>query len=164
MSDGVIACVGLGGNLGDAAAVLREALVELDAMPRTRLLRASRLYRTPAWGLQEQPDFINAAALLETRLPARELLDELLQIERSHGRDRDAETRWGPRMLDLDLLLYGDEVIDEPGLKVPHPHLHERAFVLLPLREIAPDAVIPGNGRVREAAAAMAGDGIQALG
>ena len=164
MSDAVIACVGLGGNLGDAAVVLREALVELDGMPRTRLLRASRLYRTPAWGLREQPDFINAAALLETRLPARELLDELLLIERNHGRDREAETRWGPRTLDLDLLLYGDAVIDEPGLRVPHPNLHERAFVLLPLREIAPDAIIPGHGRVQEAAAAMAGDGIEALG
>jgi 2-amino-4-hydroxy-6-hydroxymethyldihydropteridine diphosphokinase len=160
----VIAFVGLGANLGDAAATVREALRELDALPDTRLLRASRLYRTRAWGLEAQPDFINAVAMLDTRLPARDLLDQLLAIERAHGRDRNAATRWGPRTLDLDLLLHGEATIDEPALRVPHPHLHERAFVLLPLAEIGPDAMVPGIGRVRELAAAMAGEGVEAIG
>ena len=88
----------------------------------------------------------------------------MLALERAHGRDRSRETRWGPRTLDLDLLVHGEMQVDEPGLRLPHPHLHERAFVLLPLAEIAPDAVVPGTGRVRELAAAMAGDGIQAIG
>ncbi len=167
MSIRVTAYVGLGGNLGDAAASLRAALAELDAIPDTRLQRASRLYRTPAWGIAEQPDFVNAAARLSTGLDARALLDELLAIERDHGRDRGAETRWGPRALDLDLLLYGDARIDEPGLRVPHPHLHERAFVLVPLLEIAPDVSIPGIGRARDAAVAadaMADPRIEAIG
>lgn len=150
MKETVRAFVGLGGNLGDPAATLHEAIRELDSLPSTRLLRASRLYRSTAWGVEDQPDFINAVALLETGLDARALLDNLLQVERSHGRDRDAETRWGPRTLDLDLLLYGDAVIEEPGLRVPHPHLHERAFVLLPLCEIAPETSVPGRGVVSE--------------
>jgi 2-amino-4-hydroxy-6-hydroxymethyldihydropteridine diphosphokinase len=127
------------------------------------LLRASRLYRTPAWGRTEQPDFINAVALVETGLPARELLDGLLAIERAFGRVRLDGERWGPRTLDLDLLLFGDAVIDEPGLRVPHPHLHERAFALLPLAEIAPQLAIPGIGNVAAVAAGMAADGIEAL-
>ena len=162
----VVACIGLGGNLGDAETTLRAAQKALDGMPGTRLLRASRLYRTPAWGKTEQPDFINAAALLETRLSARELLDGLLAIEREFGRTRavDGSDRWGARTLDLDLLLYGDAEIVEPGLHVPHPHLHERAFALLPLVEIAPDAAIPGRGLARDALAVMATDDIEALG
>jgi len=157
------AAIGLGANLGDAAATLREAIAELARLPATELLRASRLYRTPAWGRTEQPDFINAVALLETALPARDLLDGLLGIERAFGRTRLDGERWGPRTLDLDLLLYGDAVIDEPGLQVPHPHLHQRAFALLPLAEIAPDAVISGIGVVAAIAAGMAVDGIEAL-
>ena len=163
---GVVAYVGLGGNLGDAATTLRDALRALDALPTTRLLRASRLYRTRAWGNEAQPDFINAVAMLETQLPARALLDALLETEREFGRTRaaDGSDRWGPRTLDLDLLLHGDSVIDEPGLHVPHPHLHERAFALLPLVEIAPDLVIPGRGLARTALQAMASDDIHALG
>jgi 2-amino-4-hydroxy-6-hydroxymethyldihydropteridine diphosphokinase len=164
VSEPDIAFVGLGANLGDAAATVRDALRELDGIAQTRLLRASGLYRSRAWGMQAQPDFINAVAMLESRLPARALLDELLAIERAHGRERAAEVRWGPRTLDLDLLLHGEAVIDEPGLRVPHPHLHERAFALLPLVAIAPDAVIPGLGLARDIAAVMADDGIQALG
>ena len=160
MKQPVRAFVGLGGNLGDPATTLLEAIRELDGLPSTRLVRASRLHRTAAWGVVEQPDFVNAVALLETALDARALLDALLTIERSHGRDRDIEARWGPRTLDLDLLLYGDAVIHEPGLRVPHPHLHERAFVLLPLDEIAPDAMVPGRGVVRDLAAAIRQDGI----
>ena len=160
-----IACVGLGANLGDAAATVRAAQQALGGLPGTRLVAASRLYRTPAWGKREQPDFINAAALLETSLPARALLDGLLEIERRFGRTRaaDGSDRWGARTLDLDLLLYGDAVIDEPGLRVPHPHLHERAFALVPLLEIAPLALIPGHGLAREPPAAMAGGDIEAL-
>ncbi|HVI25111.1 MAG TPA: 2-amino-4-hydroxy-6-hydroxymethyldihydropteridine diphosphokinase [Xanthomonadaceae bacterium] len=142
------AWVGLGGNVGDAAATLRAALPALDALPATRLLRASRLYRTPAWGLTDQPDFVNAVAELETALSPRDLLDGLLAVERAFGRER--RERWGPRTLDLDLLLHGDVALDEPGLHLPHPHLHERAFVLLPLAELAPGMPIPGHGRVAD--------------
>ncbi|RZA19352.1 MAG: 2-amino-4-hydroxy-6-hydroxymethyldihydropteridine diphosphokinase [Lysobacteraceae bacterium] len=158
-----LAAVGLGANLGDTTATLREAVAELARLPRSTLLRASRLYRTPAWGGIEQPDFINAVALVDTDLPARDLLDALLAIERAFGRVRFEGERWGPRTLDLDLLLYGDAVIDEPGLRVPHPHLHERAFALLPLLDAWPEAEIPGIGAARHCAAAMAVDGIEAL-
>ncbi|HEY5612100.1 MAG TPA: 2-amino-4-hydroxy-6-hydroxymethyldihydropteridine diphosphokinase [Lysobacter sp.] len=160
------AFVGLGGNVGDAAASVRQAFVALGRLPGTRLLRASRLYRTPAWGVTAQPDFVNAVAMIETTLAPTALLQELLRIERDAGRDRlaDGSDRWGPRTLDLDLLLYGDAVIDVPGLSVPHPHMHERAFVLVPLLEIAPDARIPGRAAVADALAAMAVGDIQALG
>ena len=160
----VRAFVGLGGNIGDVAEAFASALARMDALPGTQLLRASRRYRTPAWGLAAQPDFLNAVAMLETRLPARDLLGRLFEIERAHGRDRAGETRWGPRTLDLDLLLYGDAVIDEPGLRVPHPHLHERAFALRPLLEIAPRVSIPGHGPARDLPAAMAADGMEAIG
>ena len=148
--------------MGLAGDVAQQAL---DELPGTRLVAASRLYRTPAWGKTEQPDFINAAALLETGLAARALLDGLLAIERRFGRTRaaDGSDRWGARTLDLDLLLFGTEVIDEPGLRVPHPHLHERAFALVPLLEVAPLAVIPGHGAARELPAAMASGDIEAL-
>ena len=158
------AWIGLGGNLGDAVATLHAALQELDSLPQTRLVRASKLYRTPAWGVAEQPDFINAAALLDTRLPPRDLLDALLDIERSFGRERHRNERWGPRVLDLDLLLYDSAVIDEPGLRVPHPHLHERAFALLPLVEITPDAFIPAIGPAAEALRALDSSAIEDVG
>ena len=163
MTTSVIAFVGLGGNLGDPVATLGAALQALDGVQDTRLLRASRLYRTPAWGLEQQPDFINAVAMLETRLAAQALLESLFVIERRHGRVREAEQRWGPRTLDLDLLLYGDAVIDEPGLRVPHPHLHERAFALLPLLEIAADVEIPGRGLARNAVSLLEKSNIQSL-
>lgn len=159
MTPATLAAVGLGGNLGDAATTLREALRALDGLPATRLLRASRLYRTAAWGHTAQPDFVNAAAVLETRLDARTLLDGLLGIERHFGRERDGAMQWGPRILDLDLLLHGDAVIDEPGLKVPHPYLHERAFALLPLADIAPDLQVPGKGSVAALLRAIGTDG-----
>ena len=160
----VRAYVGLGGNVGSARDTLRAAIRTFDALPSTRLLRASRLYRTPAWGREDQPEFVNAAAAIETTLAPRALLEALLAIERTHGRERDADgERWGPRTLDLDLLLYGGDEVDEPGLHVPHPHLHERAFVLVPLLEIAPDLVIPGRGSARTALAAIGSDGIEAL-
>ncbi len=161
-----ICFIGLGGNLGEPAATLRDALVALDGLPDTRLLRASRLYRTPAWGVTAQPDFVNAVAIIETTLTPTTLLDQLLRIEREAGRERraDGSDRWGPRTLDLDLLLYGDRVIDTPRLKVPHPHLHERVFVLVPLVEIAPETVIPGHGAASDALATMAIGDIHALG
>jgi 2-amino-4-hydroxy-6-hydroxymethyldihydropteridine diphosphokinase len=159
-----VALVGLGGNVGDAATTLRQALQELEALPNTHLLRASKLYRSQAWGRTDQPDFINAVAMLQTGLGARELLDAMLGIEHDAGRDRRAAERWGPRTLDLDLLLYGDAVIDEPGLHVPHPHLHERSFALVPLVEIAPDAMIPGIGPARAALARIESSDIEALG
>lgn len=162
MSAPVRACVGLGGNIGDVAAALHDALAALDALPGTRLLRTSGFYRTPAWGVEAQPDFVNAAAVLETMLTPRALLEALLGIERAHGRERSADgRRWGPRTLDLDLLLYGDAVIDVPGLVVPHPHLHVRAFVLVPLAEIAPAAEVPGHGRIDALLAAVDAGGIR---
>lgn len=164
MNATTIALVGLGGNVGDAAATLRHAFKELDALPQTRLLRASKLYRSKAWGRTDQADFINAVAMLQTGLDARELLDALLGIEHDAGRERRADERWGPRTLDLDLLLYGDAVIDEPGLHIPHPHLHERSFALVPLVEIAPDAMIPGIGSARAALAALEPSDIEAIG
>jgi 2-amino-4-hydroxy-6-hydroxymethyldihydropteridine diphosphokinase len=162
----VLACIGLGGNLGDATATVAAAAAALDGLRDTRLLRVSRLYRTPAWGMTAQPDFINAAALVDTGLSPRGLLHALLALERAQGRVRaaDGSDRWGPRVLDLDILLYGDAVVDEPGLVIPHPRLAQRAFALLPLLEVLPDAVVPGVGPAREALAALETTGIEALG
>ncbi len=162
MSAPVRACIGLGGNIGDVAMTLRSALAALDAVSDTRVLRASRFHHTPAWGVEDQPEFVNAAAVLETTLAPRALLGELLRIEREHGRERaDDDGRWGPRTLDLDLLLYGDARIDEPGLVVPHPRMHLRAFVLVPLAEVAPEAEVPGQGRVDALLAAVDASGVR---
>ncbi len=144
----VAAYVALGSNLDDPRAQVERGFEALATLPRTRLLVRSRLYRTPPWGVREQPDFVNAAARLETALPPRALLDALLAIETRAGRSRGVPN--GPRILDLDLLAYADEVLDTPGLVIPHPRLHERAFVLLPLADIAPDLEVPGQGRVAD--------------
>jgi len=138
------AFIGLGANLGDREAQVRRALLALAELPGTRLLAASSLYRSAPVGVVAQPDFINAVAEIETALGARALLEALLAAERRFGRRR--EFPGAPRTLDLDLLLYGDRVIAEPWLIVPHPRMHERAFVLAPLAEIAPDIAIPGKG------------------
>lgn len=159
-----LACIGLGANLGDAAQTLRDAFQALAALPQTTLRAYSQLYRTPAWGNEDQPAFVNAAAVLDTALPAPTLLEALLEIERRFGRVRDPAVHWGPRALDLDVLLYGEEVIDLPQLQVPHPYLHARAFALLPLAEIAPDATIPGHGRVRDAVMRVEACGISPIG
>ena len=159
----VLAAVGLGANLGAAAATLREALHALDELPGTSVLRSSPLYRTRAWGNTDQPDFTNAAALLQTSLDARALLDGLLGIERRFGRERGHGEQWGPRSLDLDLLLYGEACIEEPGLRVPHPHLHERAFVLVPLARIAAQMSVPGKGRVADLLASVDASGCAEL-
>ena len=160
----VLACIGLGANLGDAAQTLRDAFQALAALPQTTLRARSQLYSTPAWGNQDQPAFVNAAAVLETTLPAPDLLVALLEIERRFGRVRDPAVHWGPRALDLDVLLYGEQIIDLPQLQVPHPYLHERGFALLPLAEIAPDAIIPGHGRVRDAVMRVEACGIASIG
>lgn len=159
----VTACIGLGANLGDAEATVRAAMGVLDRLPSTRVLACSRLFRTPAWGNEAQPAFINAAVSVQTGLAAPDLLEALLQAERDFGRIRLQGERWGPRTLDLDLLLYGDQVIDLPQLRVPHPHLHERAFALLPLADIAAGALIPGHGTVREVLANVKTCGIDPI-
>lgn len=164
MSAEVEAFVGLGANLGDPPAAIERAIVALDALPGTRVSARSRLYRTPAWGLTDQPDFINAVARVSTRLVPQALLEALLGVEREAGRRRGDGPQWGPRVLDLDLLLYGDAELDLPGLRVPHPRLHERAFALVPLAEIAPDAWIPGHGVAAGLVAAMEPADIEALG
>lgn len=163
MSTPARACVGLGGNLGRPEETLRRAAAALDALPGTRLVALSRLYRTRAWGRTDQPDFVNAAALLETALAPEALLAALLEIERQAGRERAAEERWGPRVLDLDLLLYGDARIERPGLRVPHPHLHERAFALVPLAEVAPEALVPGYGTVAALLRTLDTSGVEPL-
>jgi 2-amino-4-hydroxy-6-hydroxymethyldihydropteridine diphosphokinase len=148
------AYVALGSNLDDPIQHLRRALVDLDAIRKTRVIRSSHLYRNPPLGPQDQPDFVNAVACLETELEPRSLLEEVLAIERAHGRVRDKE-RWGPRTLDIDILLYDDRVIEQAQLRVPHPALTQRSFVLYPLLEIAPELVIPGQGPVASAAARL---------
>ncbi len=141
------AYIGLGSNLQRPSGQLESAIDSLSTIPRTRLIKRSALYRSAPFGGVEQPDFVNAAAALLTALDARQLLEELQQIEVRRGRRRDG-VRWGPRIIDLDLLVFAGQSIAEPGLTVPHPGIAERNFVLLPLREIAPGLVIPGLGPV----------------
>ncbi|HKB74386.1 MAG TPA: 2-amino-4-hydroxy-6-hydroxymethyldihydropteridine diphosphokinase [Burkholderiales bacterium] len=156
------AFIGLGANLGDPEAQVRRALAALADLPGTRLVTASSFYRSAPMGVVAQPDFINAVAEIETALGARALLEALLAAERRFGRRRDFPG--APRTLDLDLLLYGDRVIAEPGLVVPHPRMHERAFVLAPLAEIAPDIAIPGKGRAGALLAACTDQKIEKIG
>ncbi|WP_082662071.1 2-amino-4-hydroxy-6-hydroxymethyldihydropteridine diphosphokinase [Terracidiphilus gabretensis] len=144
-----IAYIGMGGNVpssaGEPEATLAAALVRLGTLGR--VVRRSRLYSTAPVGFADQPRFVNAAVAVETDLSARELLDALLGIEREFGRDRAHAIPNGPRTLDLDILLYGQLLLREPGIEVPHPRLAERAFVLVPLSEIAPEVVVPGLNR-----------------
>jgi len=157
------AYVGIGANVGDVETTIAEAMWQLDSMPQTSIRSQSRLYRTPPWGNTDQPPFVNAVVELQTRLTPRVLLDQLLDIEIRFGRDRSEGEKWGPRELDLDLLIFGNEQLDEPGLHVPHPHLHERAFVLVPLAEIAPKLDIAGVGRVADLVAAVDTSGIEPI-
>jgi 2-amino-4-hydroxy-6-hydroxymethyldihydropteridine diphosphokinase len=143
------AFVGLGANVGDPPRAIREALGLLAREEGIRVAKVSGLHETDPVGYEEQPQFLNGAAELETTLSARELLEVLLAIERRLGRVRGEGPRFGPRMIDLDLLLFDDAVIDEPGLIVPHPRLHERRFALEPLAELDPSLEIPGHGPVR---------------
>lgn len=138
------AFIGLGSNLGDSESQLLRAFDELDTLPSTRLVARSSLYRSAPLGYTDQPDFTNAVAEIETGLSPRQLLETLLDMEHRHGRVRDFLN--GPRTLDLDILLYGSLMVHEPGLTLPHPRIGDRAFVLRPLLEIAPDCVVPGVG------------------
>lgn len=141
------AYVALGSNLGDSRATFAGAIEALGALPGSRLTGRSRIYRTPPWGRTDQPDFLNAVVRLHTSLAPHVLLDALMAIERRFGRMRDGE-RWGPRTLDLDLLHMDGTALDDSRLTLPHPRVAERAFVLLPLADLAPDLVLPGQGRV----------------
>jgi 2-amino-4-hydroxy-6-hydroxymethyldihydropteridine diphosphokinase len=149
-----IAYVGLGANLGDREAMLRSALEQLRTEPGMRVTAVSAFRDTAPVGWFDHPRFLNAAAAVETELGARELLDRLLGIERRLGRTREGP-RFGPRTIDLDLLLYGDERIDEPGLHVPHPRLHERLFALEPLTELDQSLVVPGRGALADLVAGL---------
>jgi len=141
------AYIGLGANLDKPAVQVRAAVEALAMLPGTRLAAVSSLYSNPAVGYVDQPDFVNAVAKIETALAPRVLLDHLLEIEQRFGRTRDFQN--APRTLDLDIVVYGSQVVDEPGLTIPHPRMHERAFVLVPLAEIEPNLVVPGRGPVR---------------
>jgi 2-amino-4-hydroxy-6-hydroxymethyldihydropteridine diphosphokinase len=143
------AFVGLGSNLGDREGTLRAAVGRLRALPQTKVIARSTLRNTEPVGYLDQPRFLNGAVELETELPPRRLLESLLDIERAFGRDRRTAPPRGPRTLDLDLLLYGDAQIAEPGLELPHPRLHERAFVLEPLVELDPALEVPAKGTVQ---------------
>ena len=143
------AYVGLGANLGPREVTLLRAADLLAAEPGIEMLEISQLRETDPVGDVDQPSFLNGAVAVETTLAPRELLDVLLRIERELGRVRDCE-RWGPRTIDLDLLVYGDVVVDEEGLRVPHPRLHERRFALEPLTDLEPELEIPGRGSVSE--------------
>ena len=160
MADALIA---LGGNIGDVRTSFRRAIAEILARAGARLLARSSDYRTPPWGVTDQPPFVNLAIAVETRLSPRDLLARALNVERALDRDRTRERRWGPRTIDIDLLAYDDDARDEPDLTLPHPRLFERAFVLVPLAEIVPDRVIAGR-RVRDGLAAVDAKGIEKLG
>ncbi|WP_312243094.1 2-amino-4-hydroxy-6-hydroxymethyldihydropteridine diphosphokinase [Pantoea sp.] len=150
----------LGSNLADPLQQVEEALAALDRIPETQRVATSPFYRTPPYGPPDQPDYLNAAVALETRLTPESLLDQTQRIELAHGRVRKAE-RWGPRTLDLDILLFGDAVIATPRLTVPHYDMHNRAFMLVPLLEIAPEARLPDGRPLAALLAALDRSAIQ---
>jgi 2-amino-4-hydroxy-6-hydroxymethyldihydropteridine diphosphokinase len=155
--------IGLGANLDNPRRHVEHAAAALAGLPASRLEQVSRLFRTAPLGPADQPDYINAAARLVTRLPPRALLGALQAIERAHGRVRDG-TRWGPRTLDLDILLFGSRHSAWTGLTLPHPEVHRRAFVLVPLAEVAPAELdVPGQGRLDALLAAVPKDGVEPL-
>ena len=151
----VLAYIGIGSNLDGPVEQVRRAGEALARLPQSRLLRISPLYRNPALGPGEQPDFVNAVAVVETRLEPHALLDALQSIEAQQGRVRST-LRWQPRTLDLDLLVYGEHTIDDDRLTVPHPRMHERAFVLKPLQDVAPRLEVPGLGAIAKLLARVA--------
>jgi 2-amino-4-hydroxy-6-hydroxymethyldihydropteridine diphosphokinase len=158
-----VAYVGLGSNLADPQQQVRRALAALAALPATRLIAASALYVTAPVGPLDQPDYVNAAARLDTRLPPLDLLAALLACEAAQGRHRDG-TRWGPRTLDLDLLLHGEAELDLPGLRLPHPEICRRPFVLIPLADVAPPGLhIPGQGTLKDLLDACPSAGVRRL-
>jgi 2-amino-4-hydroxy-6-hydroxymethyldihydropteridine diphosphokinase len=144
------AWIGLGGNFAETESLIRAALLLLDAHDKITVLRQSGVYRSPPWGVPDQPEFINAVAELESSLQESELLSELLDIESRLGRDRRGG-RWGPRCIDLDLLTYQDLMLCSPSLVLPHPRMHLRAFVLIPILDMEPGFRIPGIGEARQA-------------
>lgn len=162
MNDPTTAYVALGSNLDHPVEQVRRALAELNQIGGTRVMRQSALYRSAPVGPGDQPDYVNAVACLITTLGPLALLLELQSIERRHGRVRGAE-RWAARTLDLDLLLFDDFSLNTPQLTVPHPRLHERGFVLVPLREIAPELHVPGHGPVTELLTRVRSDDVQRL-
>lgn len=162
VAETVRAYVGLGSNLGSPERRVSDALDSLAGLPETRLCDASQLYRSAPWGMTDQPDFINAVAALDTELPPGRLLAGLQSIERAAGRVRTG-ARWGPRVLDLDLLLYGEVTSNGERLTLPHPRMHERAFVLVPLLEIAPGIRIPGRGDAAACLAVLDSGGVESL-
>lgn len=157
------AWIGLGGNRADSGVLLVEALARLAAVPGVALLRRSATYRSPPWGRQDQPDYVNAVAELETTLQPPALLRQLLETESSLGRQRSATTRWGPRCIDLDLLTYGALSLQSKDLELPHPRMHRRAFVLVPLLELDPGFVIPGRGPAADCLRAIDADEVAAV-
>jgi 2-amino-4-hydroxy-6-hydroxymethyldihydropteridine diphosphokinase len=156
------ALIALGGNVGDVRATFQRAIADICDLAHATLRARSPDYTTPPWGDTDQPRFINACIEIETALDPRALLNALHAVEAKHGRDRSRETRWGPRSLDLDIIAYDDIAVAEPGLTLPHPRLFERAFVLVPLADIAPDRIIAGQ-RVQEVLAGLSTDGIVRL-
>jgi 2-amino-4-hydroxy-6-hydroxymethyldihydropteridine diphosphokinase len=156
------AIIALGGNVGDVRTTFRKAIANICGMAQAALIARSADYATPPWGHEQQPRFINACIEIETSLDPHALLYTLQRIEQKFGRDRSKEVRWGPRTLDLDLIAYDDIALQRPELTLPHPHVLERAFVLVPLVEIAPDRLIAGRS-VREALAALSTVGIERL-
>jgi 2-amino-4-hydroxy-6-hydroxymethyldihydropteridine diphosphokinase len=156
------ALLGLGGNLGDVRQTLDRAVGLLCARSDIRLQARSSDYRTPPWGVEDQPAFVNLCLIVATELPPHDLLHRAQAIETQLGRDRVREQRWGPRPIDIDLLAYDDLVLNEPELTLPHPHLFERAFVLAPLAELVPDRIIAGR-RIRDALAELDASGIERL-
>ena len=144
------AYIGLGANLGDREATIRRAVEVLAADPEIEVAAVSSLRETDPVGYADQPPFLNGAAVLDTELSPRALLDRLLAVERGLGRVRGEGPRYGPRAIDLDLLLYGDRIVDEPGLTVPHPRLAERRFALEPLHELAPGLRLPDGRALRD--------------
>lgn len=153
------AALGFGSNQGDRAENIRAALARLEERGAGRILQASPFYCTPPWGDTNQEDFLNACALLETSLSPQDLLGLCLEIERELGRDRAKERRWGPRSIDIDILFYDDAELDTPDLSLPHPHMLDRAFVLIPLADVAPEKIIRGR-RVSEAAVQIDRSGV----
>lgn len=154
------AYIGLGSNLDDPAAQIRAALEAIAGLPGVRLLRQSGLYRSPPMGPPDQPEYCNAVCAVESTLPPVDLMQALLRIEREAGRRRGGE-RWGPRRIDLDLLHVDGVVLDTPGLHLPHPGLADRAFVLVPLHEVAPDLDVPGLGPIAPRAARVRAQDLQ---
>jgi len=156
------ALVAFGGNVGDARATLRHAVASFCDGAAVRLLARSSDYRTPPWGVTDQPPFVNLCVAVATALSPHDLLARALAVERALGRDRAREQHWGPRPIDIDLLAYDDLTLDDPDLTLPHPRLFERAFVLVPLAEIAPDRRIKGV-RIADALARVDAAGIERL-